>query len=157
MIVDQAKLDELKALAEKAAQPPIVRVPHPCSVRCWRIGSAFSVQPGERCQECGWRGMTDPYEAGVEYVKSFPPTVALSLIAELERLRAELEVVRVIDAWAKKTCRNVPQIERGVRGEEWVMFVTIDGERAWFACKTPAETRAAAAKALLEEDPELDR
>lgn len=90
MIIDQAKLDELKALAEQAAQSPVVRVPHPCSVRCLRIGSVSSVQPGERCPECGWRGMTNPYEAGVEYVKSFPPTVALSLIAELERLRTEL-------------------------------------------------------------------
>jgi hypothetical protein len=73
---------------------------------------------------------------------------------EIAWLRRELHAVRVLDAWVAKRCHYLWQIDR-FRGD-YAVRVLDSGEGCTFDyCKTPALARIAAAKALLEEDPNI--
>jgi len=84
----QIDIDQLEALA-KAAMPGKPLDPHPCSVRCFRVGVPIPVDPGERCSECSWRGIRETSTVGFHAAAS--PSAVLTLIAELRALRAQAQ------------------------------------------------------------------
>jgi hypothetical protein len=84
----------------------------------------------------------------------------MAALKELECMARELHAVRVLDAWAKKHVSTWAVDDRGGEvvciGADYTEDLRKGGNRDFeVEGKTPAEARIAAAKALLEEDPEL--
>ncbi len=80
--------EAVKALLEAARLAvPRKMVPHPCTIRCWRVGGACDIQEDGRCMECGSPGIkSDP----VEFAKLCSPEVVLSLCESLVGMREVL-------------------------------------------------------------------
>lgn len=43
--------------------------PHPCSIRCWRVGVQCSIEDGV-CTECGLRARTDEEMSDARFTES---------------------------------------------------------------------------------------
>jgi len=67
---------EVQALLEAAvAAVPYRQEPHPCTVRCWRVGVAIRVDERGVCAECSHDGVMSEPRALAELVAARPDMV----------------------------------------------------------------------------------
>ncbi len=72
-------------------------VPHPCTVRCWRIGAAADLDGRGRCMECGSPGT---YSDTEDYERLATPELVVALCEQLISFRDALEHPAVLAAAA---------------------------------------------------------
>jgi len=87
----QAILDAARRAVPRQA------VPHPCTVRCWRVGAPSGLDERGRCLECGSPGVRSDKE---EYESLVSPEVVARLCEQLMLFRDAVEHPAVLAAAA---------------------------------------------------------
>lgn len=76
-------LDELEGLLSSVKLKP-----HPCSIRCLRIGSPCGIDKNGLCLECGWNGG--------DYVKYRAVSILLNTIRDSRNLKPNESITAVL-------------------------------------------------------------
>lgn len=110
--------DEVIELVRRVADDAVMRaeVPHPCTVRCFRVGAPSDLYEDGKCMECGWDGRSRKRPSVLPFEDAVSPLLVGRICDDWLSMREALrrpEVLSVLPLFPREDV--VPSLEEEVR------------------------------------------